>query len=88
MNMKMPPIQSASIETPIQMKSRKVIDNLKNTPNKEFQQLVEERLIEVMMMKMQMIQFVSIETRIQMKPMKVSNNWKNIQNKEFQHCAE
>jgi hypothetical protein len=45
----------------------KVIYNLENIPNKEFQHCVESKWIEVMNMKMQMIQSVSIVNLIQTK---------------------
>jgi hypothetical protein len=72
----------------IQMKLTKVIDNLKNKMNKEFQHWMESQLIEVMNLKMQMIQFVSIVNVIQMKWMKVIYMMKNKRNKEFQHLME
>jgi hypothetical protein len=70
------------------MKLMKVIDNLQNIPNKEFQHSMESELIEVMNLQMQMIQFVPIVNLIQMKVMKVIDNMKNILNKEFQHWME
>jgi hypothetical protein len=45
----------------------KVIDKMKNIPNKEFQHWMESKLIEVMKMKMLLIQFVSIVNWIQIK---------------------
>jgi hypothetical protein len=81
-------IQFVSIVNFIEMKWMKVICNLKNIPNIEFQHGMESRLIQVIKTKMHMIQFVSIVNWIQMKLMKVIYNLKNIPNKEFQHWME
>jgi hypothetical protein len=70
------------------MKLMKVIYNIKNMMNKEFQHCVESKLIEVMKMKMPMIQFVSIVNLIQMKLMKVIDKTENMMNTKFQHCVE
>jgi hypothetical protein len=66
----------------------KVIDNLKNTMNKEVQHFVESQLSEVMKMKMLPIQFVSILNQIQMCLMKVIDNFSNMMNQEFQEKKE
>jgi hypothetical protein len=87
MILKMHIIQFVSIVNWIQMKLMKVIHNVKNILNKEFQHWMESKLIEVMIQKMQMIQFVLIVNLIQMKMMKlmkVIHNMKNMMNKGFQ----
>jgi hypothetical protein len=52
----------------------KVISKMKNIPNKEFQQCLESRLIEVMNVNMQTIQFVPIMNLIQIKWTAVANS--------------
>jgi serine/threonine protein kinase len=66
----------------------KVIDNMKNRMNKEFQHCVESELIEVMNFQMQMIQFVSLVDLIQRIWMKIIHNLKNMMNKQFQNSVE
>jgi hypothetical protein len=88
MKMKMQMIQFVSIVNLIQMKLRKVIHNMKNSMNKEFQHWMESKLIEVMKMDIEMTQFVSIVNLIQMKLMKMIDMMKNMMNKEFQHWME
>jgi hypothetical protein len=60
-------IQFVSTMMVIQMKSMKVIRNMKNILIQEFQLEMESKLIEVSMMKMQTIQFVSMTMGIQMR---------------------
>jgi uncharacterized protein YaaN involved in tellurite resistance len=66
----------------------KVIYNMKNIPNQEFQHSLESRLTEVMKMKMLQIQFVSNVNLIPIQLMKVSDNVTNISIQEFQDCVE
>jgi hypothetical protein len=58
------------------MKLMKVVYNMKNILNQEFEQRKESKLIEVMKMKMHKIQVLSIVNLIQMKLMKVIFNLK------------
>jgi hypothetical protein len=66
------------------MKWMKVIDNVKNMMNKEFQHWMESKLIEVIKMRTLLIQLVSIVNQVQMKLTKVIS----MMNREFQHLME
>jgi hypothetical protein len=66
----------------------KVIHNMKNKMNQEFQHCSESSLIEVMKMKMHSIQFALIVNLIQMKWMKVIYTIENMMNQELQYHEE
>jgi hypothetical protein len=70
------------------MKLMKVIYNMKNMMNQEFEQSKESQLIEVMIHKMQMIQFESIVNLIQMKWQEIDQNDGNIYISELKSSQE
>jgi hypothetical protein len=77
MDVKMQTIQFGSIVNVIQMKLTKVIDSLKNTPNKGFQHSVQSKLIKVMTLERQMTQFVSIGNFFQLKLCNLGADFRN-----------
>jgi hypothetical protein len=77
-----------SILNLVQMKLMKVICNMTNILNKEFQHFVKSQVIEMMKKRIHIIQFVSVLNLIQMQLMKVINIMKNMTNKGFQYFVE